>query len=117
MISLIQEISSTVQLPPVLGWLYAFISFMIYNLYRLDQCAEEFDKNKDGYSKSEVARWLKKHWVKLTIAGLLLIVGILEMQTIWQLFFPGREFSTLSYFLAGFLSVALQYIMDKYDKK
>ena len=103
--------------PPFLAWLYAFISWLIYNLYRLDQAADEFDINEDGYSIDETGNYFRKNWVKITISFLLLVVGIFEMEALWKWLLPSKEFAMASYFLAGFLSVALQVLMDKYEKK
>lgn len=102
--------------PPFLGLFYGFISWIVYNLYRLDEASHDFDLDQDGYSIDEIGAYWKKHKLKIIISGLLLVVGILEMPTIWS-FVTDKPFSVASYLLAGFLSVALQYVMDKYDKR
>jgi hypothetical protein len=113
---LIEQIEVANEIPTI-GWIYAFIGWLVYNLYRMDEQSTEFDLDGDGYSFKEVGLYLKKSWIKITISFLLVIYGVFEMQIIWGWVLSGQEFHDASYFVAGFLAVALQFLMDKYGKK
>lgn len=99
---------------PFVAWVFGYIGWIIYNLYVLNKASKEYDENQDGYDKEELKKYLKKNAVPILISFLLVIVGVIGMPLLWEWF--GKEgvtFHVSAYFLAGFLAIGLQKLMEK----
>lgn len=102
------------QSTPFVAWLYGYIGWVIYNLYILDKANKHYDPNQDGYDKHELGKYFKKNAVGVLMSFLLVIVGVVGMPILWDWFAKeGVEFHRAAYFLAGFLAIGLQKLMEK----
>lgn len=99
---------------PFVAWIFGYVGWLIYNLYLLNKHSKEYDVNQDGYDKYELWRYVKKNAIGISISFLLVIVGVIGMPLLWDWFAKeGVPFHVSAYFLAGFLAIGLQKLMEK----
>jgi len=101
--------------PPMYAWVFGYLGWIIYNIHLLNKAEKEFDIDQDGYSIDEVKKYLKKNSVGILLSFLLVIVGVVGMPWLWLLF-TEKDFHPMVYFLAGFMAIGLQKLLENAEK-